>query len=299
MIWPATTTAIWHCEKAAPNRPGWAWRRDAVAARINKVRPTILAVQEVESRRILWYLTQALQREHSLEYQELANESSDHFTEQDVGMLFRQPADVLSTTQLMQTRAMSNSNRYYDVSKHLMGVFELPAGDGVERVIVMNIHLRSRPEGEELRRRQARLVHYWMRDAITRGENVIVLGDTNSEERGDTTCAGSDLALLCGHETATTDDDLYDLNLRLPRDRRQTHLLSDRQFDRIMVSKSLLEDDPARPDLVFESIDVLAELAIQGQPDVPEEHWQRYWKLPADQRDLSDHFPVQATFKVQ
>ena len=66
-----------------------------------------------------------------------------------------------------------------------------------------------------------------------------------------------------------------------------------------MVSKSLLQDDPSRPDLVFESIEVLPELAIQGEADVPEEHWEQYWKLPADQRDLSDHFPVQATFQVQ
>lgn len=286
-------------QKTAPNRPAWAWHRDAIAASISKARPTILALQEVESRRILWYLTQALKRDHSLEYEELGNESEDHFTEQDVGILFRPPADVLSTTNLKQTQAMFDTKRYYDVSKHLMAVFEFPTGSDVEKVIIMNIHLRSRPEGRELRTRQARLVHYWMRDAIARGENVIVLGDTNTEERGDTTRIGSDLAVLCGRETETTEDDLIDLHLRLSPQQRQTHLLAGRQFDRIMVSKSLLVDDPARPDLVFESIKVLPDLAIQGKPDVPEQHWERYWKLPADQRDLSDHFPVQATFTVQ
>ena len=50
---------------------------------------------------------------------------------------------------------------------------------------------------------------------------------------------------------------------------------------------------------MFESIEVLPQLAIQGEPDEPEEHWEQFWKLPADERDLSDHFPVQATFKVQ
>ena len=137
-------------EKSAPGRPAWAWHRDAIAASINKARPTILAVQEVESRRILWYLTKSLDRNHSLKYHELGNESDDHFTEQDVGILFRAPADVLSTMQLMQTRAMLESKLYYDVSKHLMAAFQFPAGDQFERIILMNIHLRSRPEGEEL-----------------------------------------------------------------------------------------------------------------------------------------------------
>ena len=286
-------------EKTAPGRPAWAWRRDAVAKSIHQAQPTILALQEVESRRILWYLTRALDRDHSLSYQELGHESSDHFTEQDVGMLFRAPADVLSTTQLMQTRSMSASKRYYDVSKHLMAVFQFPVGKDFERIIVMNIHLRSRPEGAELRVRQARLVHHWLKDAIARGENVIVLGDTNTEERGDTIRIGSDLAVLCGRETETTADDLYDLHLKLPRGERQTHLLPDRQFDRILVSQSLLDDDPSRSDLVFEKIEVIPDLAIQGKADVPEEHWDQFWKMPADQRDLSDHFPVQATFKVQ
>ena len=142
-------------------------------------------------------------------------------------------------------------------------------------------------------------MHYWLSDAIRRGENVILLGDTNTEERGDTTRRGSDLGVLCGSHTKPADDDLIDLHLRLPSTQRQTHLLPNRQFDRILVSKSLIEDDPSRPDLVFESVEVRRDLAIQGEPDVPEDHWEKYWQLPADQRDLSDHFPVQATFRVR
>ncbi len=286
-------------EKAAPDRPSWDWRRDAVAKRINQARPTILAVQEIESRRVLWYLSRALDRDHSLEYQELSIEGRDHFTEQDVGMLFRSPAEALSTVQYRQTKQMIASKRYYDVAKHLLGVFEFPAGDDVERVMVMNVHLRSRAEGEPLRIKQARLIHHWIHEAIERGENVIVLGDTNTEERGDVMRAESDLGILCGRETKTTKDDLYDLHHRLPGQQRQTHLLPDRQFDRIMVSQSLLDDDPGRADLVFESIQVLPELAVQGKRDVPEEHWDRFWELSPDERDLSDHYPVQATFTVR
>jgi endonuclease/exonuclease/phosphatase family metal-dependent hydrolase len=286
-------------EKSAPDRAAWDWHRDAVARSISKSRPTILAVQEVENRRVLWYLTRALARDHSLQYQELSNEGRDHFTEQDVGLLFRRPAEVLSTVQFMQTQRMIASKRYYDVAKHLLGVFEFPVGGDVERVMVMNVHLRSRAEGESLRIRQARLIHHWLREAIQRGENVIVLGDTNTEERGGVMRAESDVGILCGRETETTQDDLHDLHHRLPRGQRQTHLLADRQFDRILVSQSLLDDDPDRPDLVFESIGVFPELAVQGQPDIPEEHWDRFWELSPDQRDLSDHYPVQATFTVR
>ena len=286
-------------EKSAPGRPAWAWHRDAIAKSIQKVQPTILATQEIENRRVLWYLTQALERDHSLAYEELCNESGDHFTEQDVGFLFRAPAEVLSVQQFMQTRKMKETKNYYDVTKHVLGNFEFPAGKGVERVLVMNIHLRSRAEGQELRMRQARLIHHWLAPMIARGENVIVLGDTNTEEKGNLTRRESDLGILCGSETERTDDDLYDLHLQLPRGQRQTHLLPDRQFDRIMVSKSLLDDDPNRPDLVFESIDVLRDLAIQGKLDTPEEHWEKFWEMRADERDLSDHFPVQATFRIQ
>jgi endonuclease/exonuclease/phosphatase family metal-dependent hydrolase len=240
-----------------------------------------------------------LEDKYDLAYQELAYQSEDHFTEQDVGFLFRAPVDVLSTMQFMQTQAMHDTNRYYNVPKHLVGVFQFPTGDNQEQIIIMNVHLRSRPEGEQVRIKQARLVHHWLANMIARGENVILLGDTNSEEKGDTMREGSDLAILCGRETETTRDDLYDLHLRLSREERQTHLLPDRQFDRIFVSKPMLEDDPSRPDLVFESIEVLRNLSVQGELDVPDLHWDQYWQLPSDQRDLSDHFPVRATFRVR
>ena len=98
-------------EKSAPSRPDWDWRRDAFAKSIAEVRPTILAVQEAENRRVLWYLTRALVRNHKEEYQELCFEGRDHFTEQDVGLLFRPPADVVSTIQLAYPKRLRSSNQ--------------------------------------------------------------------------------------------------------------------------------------------------------------------------------------------
>ena len=259
-------------EKAAPGRPAWAWHRDAIAASIAKAKPTILAMQEVENRRVLWYLSKSLDK-HGLEYHELCNQSDDHFTEQDVGVLFREPANATAVTQFRQTSRQFKSREFYNVTKHSFVEFEFPVGDSSETVCILNIHLRSRAEGEPLRRKQAKLVHHWMANRIRPGDNVIILGDTNTEERGNETRADSDLGILCGKHTIGIDDDLYDLHFHLPTDQRQTHLLPGRQFDRILVSKSLLEDDPQRPDLVFESIAVLRELAVQGKQDVPEDHW--------------------------
>ncbi len=163
----------------------------------------------------------------------------------------------------------------------------------------MNIHLRSGAEGEPLRLRQARLVHHWIADAIKKGENVILLGDFNTEEKGFETRKESDLGIASGLETLSTDDDLVDLNLRLAAGKRQTHLLEGRQFDRIFCSRSLLEDDPSHPDLVFTKIEVRRDLAVRGKQDTPEQHWETYWKLPSEERDLSDHYPVMATFEVR
>ncbi len=286
-------------EKTAPSRADWNWRRDQIATRIASVRPTILAVQEVENRRVLWYLTRALDRNHSIKYRELGIESRDFFTEQDVGMLFRDPAEVLLTSQHAMTEQMRKGGLYFDVSKHLLAVFEFPVADERERVTVMNVHLRSRAEANAIRKRQARLVHHWIAEAVQRGEHVILLGDLNSEETGNETRVDSDLGIISGHETPDSDDDLIDLNLRLSPQQRQTHLLPGRQFDHIFCTPSLLHDDPMRPDLAFRSIEVRRDLALQGQPDSPEKHWDGYWQLPADERDLSDHYPVVATFEVR
>jgi endonuclease/exonuclease/phosphatase family metal-dependent hydrolase len=287
-------------EKAAPSRADWDWRRDAAAESIAKAKPTLLALQEVENRRVLWYLGRALDRSFKLKYFELADASRDVFTEQDVGFMYREPLDVLQTSHYRMTRAMKKTEQYFDLPKHSVGVFQVPNGtDEPEQVTVLNLHMRSRAEGESLRKRQARLAHLWMRDLIASGANVIVLGDTNTEEKGDATMSGSDLGILCGLETESKEDDLYDLVLKLPRKERRTHLLPDRQFDRICVSQSLLDDDPSRPDLVFSSIQVLGDLAIQGELDSESQHWDDYWGFDASKRDLSDHLPVQAIFEIK
>ncbi|KAA5540106.1 endonuclease [Roseiconus nitratireducens] len=285
-------------EKSSPSRDDWNGRRDAVASAIASRSPTVVAVQEVESRRVLWYLTRAIARHHRQAYREFAMESEDHYTEQDVGFLVRDPADLLSISHQKQTRAMRRSQTFFDLSKHLFGVFSVPAGDRQERVTILNVHMRSRPEAASIRQRQARLAHHWIADAIAAGGNVIVLGDFNTEETGDEPRPGTDLGILCGMETDAIDDDLVDLTRQLPAAERSTHLLG-KHFDRILVSQSLLDDDPAAPDLVFESVSVLPALAIRAERDDPLRHWEHFWEIPDEERDLSDHYPVLASFRIR
>lgn len=284
-------------EQSAPSRKDWEWKRDQVAKSLADAKPSVVGLQEVESRRILWYLTRSLDRNFSLEYRELGIQSRDHFTEQDVGFLVRPPVDVVSIFQGVFSRQIPNRDQFNDVTKHLMVTLDVPVGNSFERVHVMNLHLRARAEVEPIRMKQARLVHRWIEKLIQAGENVIVLGDFNTEERGNTTRPNSDVGIIAGLETATTNDDLVDLNLRLPRGDRQTHLLDGRQFDRILCSRSLLTDDPDRVDLVFKKIEVRRDLCVRGKPDTADEHWDSYWKMSEQERDLSDHYPLIATFE--
>tara|TARA_R110002049_G_scaffold27321_2_gene94150 strand:+ start:317625 stop:318629 length:1005 start_codon:yes stop_codon:yes gene_type:complete len=286
-------------EKCAPSRADWDWRRDAVARAVATSKPTIVALQEIENQRVLYYLSRALDRNHSLQYDDLFIQGRDFFTEQDVGMLFREPADAVLISQMRRTREQSGGSTYFDVSKHILAVFEFPVGETTERVTVMNVHLRARLEGLPMRIRQARLIHQWIGQAIENGENIILLGDMNTEERGDRTLPESDLGILAGMETDRPDDDLVDLCLHIAGADRQTHLLPGRQFDRILVSQSLIDDTPGKKDLVFESIQVAKYLCVQGAQDEPEVHWEQYWQIPEDERDLSDHYPLIATFGVK
>ena len=286
-------------EKSAPDRRSWEWHRDAVAASIARVRPTIVAVQEVENRRVLWYLARALERNHQLQYREFLIEGRDHFTEQNVGFLVRQPAEVVSVQRFSLPERLRETGEFGDVSKHLCAVIEVTFDGHQERLTVMNVHLRAGSDASSDRVRQARSIHHWVRDLVAAGEHVIVLGDLNTDQTDESAPPETELFVLTGKETTTEVDDLIDLHTQLPVDGRRTHLLPRKQFDRILVSRSLVDDDPNRLDLTLKSVVVRPDLAIQGKLDRPGDHWDRYWDLADDERDLSDHFPVIATFSLR
>jgi exonuclease III len=298
-------------EQTAPSRVKWDWKRDAVAESLSLAQPAIVAFQEIENRRVLWYLSRAMARNHNLAYREICIDGSDVFTEQDVGFLYRDEdgtkkssADKLviePTLVAMYGRnaTMRRSDAFAEVSKHVAVEYELNYGNDRETVTIVNLHLRAKDEAVEIRTKQARTVHAWIADKIRAGENVIVLGDFNTEESKVPAVKGSDMYAACGLETPDPRDDLIDLHVHLSEKQRQTHLLPGKAFDRILVSRSLLEDDIDRVDLSFVRMERLKELSVKGNPDVPQEHWDNYWDIDDANRDISDHWPIMATFQFK
>jgi endonuclease/exonuclease/phosphatase family metal-dependent hydrolase len=287
-------------EQSAPSRTDWAWKRDAVADAIAELRPDVVAFQEIEGQRALFYLTRSIESRHQAKYRVGFVEGTDYYTEQDVGFLTRSGSDLTRIARYEQSRTMFESAQYSNVSKHAEAVCDVPVGNGVEKVTIVNVHFRAGSDNASTRTKQARLVHAWLAERIANGENIIVLGDTNSDETSYPPLDGTDIAALAGLETPQRDDDLIDLGQYLSAEKRRTHLLPNRHFDRILVSRSLVEDDPNREDLVFHSIARREDLSIRGKGiDPQDDHWNGYWKMSAKERDISDHWPVVAVFRPQ
>lgn len=279
---------------SAPDRSEWNWKRDGVAAAIAQIQPTIIALQEVESRRVAWYLTRQLQQAHGLKYRIAFVEGTDTFTEQDVVILFQ--SGLVSFGRREQSSEMFNSKQYYNLSKHLITRFEWGKGKEKESLLLLNVHLRARAEIAPLRQRQCRLIRHWTREAILHGENVVVLGDINTETAFSETPPDSDIGILRGLGTPNLMDDLFDLHKFLPAKERASHLLPGKQFDRILVSQPLLENQDGKQDLVFQSMKRRKDLSVRGQ-QADKDHWNIYYQIPQAERDLSDHYPLVARFR--
>lgn len=280
-------------EQSAPNREEWDWRVAMFASAIANFEPTILAVQEIEDRNCMQALTKVLKDRHDLSYRVAFIDGYDSGTEQDVAILFR--SGLVEYSRREQSFSMFNSKEFYNLSKHLIARFEWQAGDRTIPLTLMVMHLRATADAAELRSKQARLAHEWMRQQIANGENVIVLGDFNVEEpAGAIQPDGDGMHLLLGKGTPETDDDLLDLLERAPADSRRTHLILDKQFDRILASSSLVQGSGGYR---FEKIQVLSQLNIRGDgPDA--DHWDTRYTKDRNERDLSDHHPVMATLEL-
>ncbi|MEQ8785718.1 MAG: endonuclease [Pirellulaceae bacterium] len=282
-------------ELSAPSREEWEWKRDGVAAAIAKMKPTILALQEVESSRTVYYLTKSLKDNHGLDYRIAFIQGYDFGTEQDVAVIYQ--SGLVEYSRREQTQEMWSNKDYYSLPKHLFARFEWGAGDEKESLLLLNVHLRAFPDANDIRERQARLARAWLTDAITRGENVIAIGDFNTNDLYGESVATSDMGIFYGAGTEDKADDLIDLHGRLKPNERATHLIG-KQFDRILVSQPLLDDKQGRKDLVLRSLVNRKDACVLGEK-ADEDHWQIYWKIPQAERDLSDHYPLVAEFEFR
>ena len=280
--------------QSAPSEAEWHWKRDRVAEVIAEVKPTILALQEVENRRVLRELTQQLKSQYQLQYRIAFVEGWDTYTEQDVAILYQ--SGLVQYSRHEQSRDMYESKKFYNVSKHLVGHFRWQVGDQTEELTLVNVHFRASEKGALLRQRQAKLIRHWINPHLQRGSNVIVLGDLNSEENcqhPDTDC---EVGLLCGRSQQGAVP-LADLHRHLPPGKQATHMIG-KQFDRILVSPSLQQDDDKKRDLVFDSIRSGKDLVVRGDK-ADTEHRDIYYKIPQHERDISDHYPLIARFKTK
>jgi endonuclease/exonuclease/phosphatase family metal-dependent hydrolase len=282
-------------EQSAPSRAEWEWKRDGVADAIAQMKPTILALQEVESSRTVYYLTKSLKDRHGLDYRIAFIEGFDFGTEQDVAVIFQ--SGLVEYSRREQSQEMWASSDYYNLPKHLFARFEWGAGDDKESLLLLNVHLRAMPEAAAIRERQARLAKAWLAESLAKGENVMLLGDVNTNDLFGESTPASDVGILYGSGTETKADDLFDLHARLKSDQRTTHLIG-KQFDRILVSQSLLDDGAGKRDLVFKSMANRKDLCVRGEK-ADEDHWNIYWKIPQAERDLSDHYPLIAEFEFR
>lgn len=279
---------------SAPSQADWDWKVQTVANSIAQMKPSILGLQEIENRRVLEELTRILKEKHGLSYRIAYVEGFDRATEQEVGILYRD--GLVEFSRFEQSGPMFRSQQYYNLSKHLVARFRWGNGDETEELIIILVHLRARPEEAELRIKQCKLVRHWLQDLSRHTPNLIIMGDLNTEELAGNIRDGSDIQWLTKGRTDSSDDDLYDLLKNAPEPNRQTHLILNKQFDRILVSPSLVEDGPGR-DLSFQSIQVHPEFNIRGTgADERESHWERYWQIEPVERDISDHHPVSAEF---
>jgi endonuclease/exonuclease/phosphatase family metal-dependent hydrolase len=278
-------------QNSAPSKAEWEWKLNEVARVISELQPTILALQEVENRDVIYKLTKVLEEKYKLKYRYAFIDGFDFGTEQDVALMYQ--SGLVEFSRREQTEEMFASKDYYNLGKHLIGRFEWGVGDEKESLLLLTTHFRATPEQEEIRKRQGRLVREWIKPALERGENVIILGDFNSEHKAATPVPESDLGIMSGWNTAETTDDLIDLHTQLPEELRSTHLLN-KEYDRLLVSPALMADAPDRVDLVFSRIITRQDLVVVGEQD--KDHFNVFYQITQSERDISDHYPVMAEF---
>ncbi len=281
-------------QQSAPERDEWEWKLSAVAGAIAEMQPSILALQEVENRQVVYQLTKRLAEKHGLNYRIAFIEGWDIYTEQDVAVIYRSGLVQFSFRE--QTSEMFNSREYYNLNKHIFCEFQWSEGDDLESLTLLNVHLRATPEKHDLRRKQCRLIRAWLKNALDNGEHVIVIGDLNTEELAGSIQPGSDLAILCGWETNDESDDLVDLNQFLADHDRSTHQIG-KQFDRILVSQSMMNDIKRPRNPVFFKIENLRDAVVVGSQD--KNHFNEFYNIPQAERDFSDHYPIIAKFLFQ
>ncbi|MFO1065170.1 MAG: hypothetical protein U0892_15000 [Pirellulales bacterium] len=279
-------------QQSAPSQDYWTWKVDAVAAAVANSGATIVALQEIEGDRTLADIAKVLIGKHNLSYRYAFIQGTDTFTEQDVGILQR--TGLAHYSRHEQSKTMFDSGQFYNVSKHLFAEFRWR--DVSSPLTLVNVHYRATSESETERTKQGKLTRHWLERTLKDGRDVVVLGDLNSEHPvGEV--AGEMKELLVG--TTEEGPKMVDLLQFAAVDKRRTHMILDKQFDRIVVSQSMIVDDPNGKDWVFKSLEIHPAWNIRGAGPDGQEHWDKRLTMPLTELDVSDHYPMTATFELR
>ncbi|MBA63885.1 MAG: hypothetical protein CMJ76_16140 [Planctomycetaceae bacterium] len=279
---------------SAPTQKDWDWRVTETAKVIAAINPTVLALQEIENEKVVQELTKQLRDGHDQNYKVAFIQGRDTYTEQDVALIYK--SGLIHKERRNQTDEMYESKHYYNLSKHLFATFQWTHQGNTHEITLCNVHLRAGTRGEEPRLRQCRLINYWIQPHIKKQENIIVLGDINTLCECHEYALDQDLAVLCGKKGSDQVGDLIDLHTKLKESERATHMIGT-QFDHILVSPELLKDSREQSDLSFHSIERRKDLVLRGKQD--EDHYNIFYQIEESERDISDHYPVIATFKIK
>ena len=147
-------------KQSAPSRAAWDWKLAGIAKVIAEIKPTILALQEIENQRVMFYLTSKLKKEYALDYEVAYIEGDDFFTEQDVAVLSLSGLRGFSFRK--QTKEMYDTKEYYNVNKHVLCEFCWGRGAQKVELLLLNVHFRAAPNAGPIRTRQAKLVRHWL-----------------------------------------------------------------------------------------------------------------------------------------
>lgn len=282
--------------QTAPSKAQWDERVKLTAAAVAKMKPTLLGLQEIENKKVVEDLVKALKDDHGLDYTVGFIKGTDTFTEQDVAFLAQKREGTLTYTRVedVPDLGIGNTNLFKVPSKHLaLTVAHATPEGGRQRLTVIVAHLKAGGTADEPQRmRQARVLNKWATKlmAADTGEAVIVMGDMNANKKFAQTSSADAMGVLRGFETTSVTDDMFDLNEHLDVADRRTHA-SNKELDRIVVSPNLLDDRG----LVFKKIENFRHLVVRGSG--VDGSGGTFYTRPVAEADLSDHYPLIATFK--
>lgn len=279
-------------ENSPPSKADYQWKAGAIAEAIAQLDVTVIALQEVENEKVVKRVAELLKTKHSLNYDVGFKQGTDSATEQDVAVLVKQGV-TFSCSRYKYPAGLRGKQDYKDVSKHLFVTLDFDTPIGKERVLLVTAHLFAADPEEQ--RRQARTIRYWLSDRPAKGENIVVLGDMNSRQRFNETTPDSAVGILRGFQSPDKKDDLFDVDQKLSGDARRTHI-SGQEFDRILISSALESDKPGKEDLILDTVEMRSDVVVRKDPD--RDRRSNLWKIPPAERDISDHYPIVARFKL-